>query len=214
MYKGAQILLNNYTSASIGIIGSESENTEDGPLGRYSFTDQHHNQFIYFRNKDAYADENLHGIREVREDGSITTDQESQCAPMISKNIDQLFINSDSIRSLKKIEPGESLVIPFWFNFYRWNGTENEKNYIYNKNDIEVQFDMRLSLFNDPINYSFKIKNSSSTADTTLNKKLIESQTNNLTKYNTVIAKMPKEVSRKKITSISTTSPSRNRTLR
>lgn len=214
MYKGAQILLNNYTSASIGIIGSESEETEDGPLGRYNFTNQHRNQFIYFRNKDAYANRDLPGIREVEDDGSIATDQESQCAPMISKNIDQLFINSDSIRSLKKLEPGESLVIPFWFNFYRWDGSSEEENYEYNKKDIEVQFDMRLSLFNDPINYSFKIKNASSTADTTLNKKLIESQTNNLTKYNTVIAKMPKEVSRKKITSISTTSSSTNRALR
>ena len=213
MYKGAQILLNNYTSASIGIAGSESEESNNGPLGRYNFTDQHHNQFIYFRNKDAYADENLHGIREVKEDGSIDMNQESQCAPMISKNIDQLFINSDSIRSMKKLEPGESLVIPFWFNFYRWNGTESENNYDYDKEAIEVQFDIRLSLFNDPVNYSFKIKNSISTADTTLNKKLIESQTNNLTKYNTVIAKMPKEVSRKKITDIST-SPSTNRALR
>ena len=211
MYKGAQILMNTYTSASVGIVGSEIASTA---LGAYNFEDQHHNQFIYFRNKDAYADADLNGARTVDSAGNIgklnsDTLEESQYAPMISKNIDQLFINSDSIRSMKKLDPGESIVIPFWFNFYKKDIKSNgDLVYQYSKNALEVQFDIRLSLFTDPINYSFKIRNNSSSADISLNKKLTESQANNLTKYSTVIAKMPREVATRRVTNLSSTATS------
>ena len=108
---------------------------------------------------------------------------------MITKSMSQLFVNSDSSRSFKTLEPGESLILPFWFSFYKIS----DDGYTYSNDELEVQFDIRLSLFNDPTSYYFKIVNNSTEENKSLHKKIVESQTNNITKYSSVIAKIPKD---------------------
>lgn len=181
-YDNARIMLNNYTSASIGLKATDTDEGSSGAIGVYRFNKQHNNQFMYFRSKDVYADRELKGV--------ITEDmKEPQYAPMITKSMSQLFVNSDSARSFKILEPGESLILPFWFSFYKIS----DDGYTYSNDELEVQFDIRLSLFNDPTNYYFKIVNNSTEENKSLHKKIVESQTNNITKYSSVIAKIPKD---------------------
>ena len=171
---GINILINTKINDS-GVVGV---NTNAEPIldGLYIYGVQGRNQFIYFRKKDAYSSELLNNV-DSKNKPTITA--------VITNNYSQLYINSNNVRSYKVLSPGENIVIPVCFRFpLKSDNTEDSSRY----NDIEMSFDVRTSLFNDPRNYIFSLSYISETQSSVV-KKINEAQTN-VIKYNTVIAKV------------------------
>lgn len=91
-----------------------------------------------------------------------------------------LCIDSDSSKSYVVINPGEELIVPIHCEYIaKQPNTAIEKT---------ISFDLRTSLYTDPINYSFKVigKNSASVQDelTLMNKKRLFDRLVNPLKYN------------------------------
>ena len=66
----------------------------------------------------------------------------------IKNNKNSLCVESDSTTEYLFLAPDESIVIPILFE-YNFGEAANEYSKI-------MSFDLRLSLYNDPINYTFK----------------------------------------------------------
>ncbi len=170
------ILINNKIGLSgvVGIAGSGETGMTINNLYKYSA--QCRNQFIYFRSLDAYDGHELNNTITESRDEKVPI-----LTAAVTNSISQIFIDSNNIRSYKVLSPGESLLIPICFRFPMTSaGTR--------KNNLELSFDLRTSLFTDPRNYAFSISYVDS-SNSNIVKKIVESQTN-VVKYNTVIAKI------------------------
>lgn len=129
---------------------------------------QTQNQFITFRVNDAWT-----GVAYYNDGENLTTPnvQTSAKIPVLNGNTDGLVvypyvstkyglcIDSDDVRSYIVINPGEEIIVPMYCAYViNTPNTSIEKT---------ISFDLRTSLYNDPINYTFKVvgKNTSSIQD-------------------------------------------------
>lgn len=177
--KGNYTLPLIYNSKFADVNGYDSE---DGilPSTDYRYMKQVRNQFIYLRSKDAYDGSNI---------SAFATDDSSICTALLNSGIGQICIDSDNKRDYKTINPGESINLPIIFSFvYKNNGQYYNFTDNSNLKDLELSLDLRLSLYTDPQNYFVKI-HQIKPDDADLHDKIVESQ-KNLTKYNSVIAKI------------------------
>lgn len=134
------------------------------------------NQFIYLRSKDVFNNGN--NINAFAGNGAALF------TLLLSSSDKQVCMESNNQRDFKIINAGESIIIPVIFTFVELNGS----NYTNHTSDLEMSFDLRMSLYNDPQNYFIKL-HQISTSDANLHDKIVESQ-KNLTKYNSVVAKI------------------------
>lgn len=146
----------------------------------YKYNAQVKNQFIYLRATDAF--DNSKSL-------NIHSNSKPLCTALLNTGMNQLCIDSNNIRDYKVINPGESILIPILFCFIYKNGNQ-WYNYTTNSkiSDLELSIDLRTSLYTDPQNYYLKIHRVEPD-DVKLHDKIIESQ-KNLTKYNSVVAKI------------------------
>ena len=147
------------------------------------------NQFITFRLNDPYNGELYYKKYNSNTDFasgllpttapinmSDKTIMGSVMYPYIKENF-ALCMDSDIVNSYKTINPHENIVIPIVFKYRLSQGVQEVSKI--------MSFDIRTSLYNDPINYTFKVvaKMDNSTQD-----KLI-SASRRLSKYNTTVSK-------------------------
>jgi hypothetical protein len=96
-----------------------------------------------------------------------------------------LCMDTDSIRTYTIINPGTEIVVPIKCQYYF-----DDKGSI-SELSRTISFDLRTSLYSDPINYTFKIvcKNNSTTNDKLLltNKKHFWNRLTNPSKYNITV---------------------------
>jgi hypothetical protein len=137
---------------------------------------QTQNQFITFRmndpwtgkefyksNADAYSD----NIQDSTKIDNVNSDQEIAMVvyPYVSTK-HGLCIDSDDARSYLIINPGEEIIVPLYCEY-----KVSKPNSLINKT---ISFDLRTSLYNDPVNYTFTLtaKNTTTVSDklTLLNK--------------------------------------------
>ena len=127
---------------------------------------QTQNQFITFRINDVWTGESYY-------EKDATVDSKYNKSNGISKigNTDGLVvypyistkyglcINSDEIRTYLTINPGEEVIVPIYCEY---KITEDNTTII-----KTISFDLRTSLYNDPINYTLNIigKNTTNTLD-------------------------------------------------
>jgi len=158
--------------------------------GNYVFQ-QHQNQWLYFRLKNPFNGEPYYlttafdaktndilygGISEEKVTGtSIKNTFGMYIYPHINDWKD-VCINSDDHLYYKTIKPGESLQIPISARYY-FGGSSNTKFY-----QKTMSFDIRHSLYEDPINYEFTIR--ANFNDTVASKQLRKLKKN---KYNPVV---------------------------
>lgn len=155
---------------------------------------QTQNQFITFRVNDAWTGEMYYG-----ENVSASTNNkiDSQSLPKIAKDTMEpqmviypyistkygLCIDSDDARSYTVINPGSEIIIPMYCEFKALRANSSiEKT---------ISFDLRTSLYTDPVNYVFKVigKNTASKQDklTIANKKNFWNRLVNPIKYNQIV---------------------------
>ena len=91
------------------------------------------NQYIYFRNKDAYTASNIFSKQVL--------------FPLTYQSREQLCTSSDEKFSYLCIKPGESVQIPI---------------YIDEETGGKLAFDLRLSLYEDPVTYELEVIHSDS----------------------------------------------------
>ena len=156
---------------------------------------QTQNQFLTFRTNDAWTGESYYTISANPKDDNLqnatkklfeldNTNNIGMIAyPYLSSALG-LCIESDSNRSYMTINPGESVIVPIMCSYI-----VNETDKFIKKT---ISFDLRTSLYTDPINYSFTIvaKNSASIQDklnNTNKKRFWNRITDNISKYNTIV---------------------------
>lgn len=121
---------------------------------------QTNNQFITFRIKDIWTAEEYYTINRTAD--NYDTTQSLTELPDFNKNIDDdliiypylstkygLCIDSNEIRSNLVISPNEMITVPL---LCRYKITNADKDFV-----KTISFDMRTSLYSDPINYTFKV---------------------------------------------------------
>lgn len=154
---------------------------------------QSQNQFITFRMNDVwngdiyYSDaasiktnnmQNSTGIVELHESDKLGM----TIYPYVTTKYG-LCIDSNDIRSYVVINPGEELIVPMLCSFIA-----SEPNSVIKKT---ISFDLRTSLYNDPINYTFSVvgKNTTTMQDilVTANRKRFWNRLINPVKYNITV---------------------------
>ena len=130
---------------------------------------QTQNQFITFRIKDIWTGELYY---DANIDSSIDNKQKINSIPSIGdeengmviypyiSNENSLCINSDSIKTYMSIAPGEEIIVPMYCEYKL---TKNSNSTI----KKTISFDIRTSLYHDPINYTFTVsaKNTTTVQD-------------------------------------------------
>lgn len=163
-----------------------------------NFKVQTQNQFIMFRVKDAWTGEYYYNTDSDAKTNNKQTDAGIPLIPTTNDNCMVIYpyltsetglcINSDSAKSYLSIAPGEELIIPMYCGYKMKNGTNgNIKK--------TISFDIRTSLYRDPINYTFTVtvKNTPTIQDKVLiaNRRKFGNTLSNLFKrpirYNTTI---------------------------
>ena len=155
---------------------------------------QTQNQFITFRVSDAWTGDKYYlasgnaALDNVQTSNSLpvmsgaTNTTELVIYPYLSTKYG-LCINSDDKRSYMVINPGEEVIVPLYCE-YRVNSDKEEIKKV-------MTFDLRTSLYADPVTYSFMIvaKNTASALDklTLLNKKALFDRYKTPMKYNHTI---------------------------
>lgn len=134
------------------------------------------NQYITFRTKDINTGQVYYEEGENWETDMLSLDEdyiilsEQSNIPNVAatiypfiKEVKSLCLDSDSINSYILLTPDQEIVIPMVFEY-----KVNDANKYISKT---ISFDLRPSLYTDPINYTFKItaKNGQSIADKLLN---------------------------------------------
>ena len=155
------------------------------------------NQFITFRIKDAWTGDDYYS--EV--DATADNKQSLSSLPVINENNNNtsmtlypylltrygLCIDSDNARSYTIINPGEEIIVPLLCKYYINEESNGGKSEI----KKTLSFDLRTSLYRDPINYTLTVvaKNSNSTNDelTTKNKRRLWDRLTSPLKYNQTI---------------------------
>lgn len=139
-------------------------NTKEGIWFKFASNDtdvkklQTQNQFITFRMNDAYTEEeyyvpnmSVYTVNNLQSSSNIdklsSADKRGMVIyPSISSEFG-LCIDSDAKHAYTTIAPGEQIIIPLACEFVvSNNGDEIQKT---------ISFDLRVSLYNDPVNYSF-----------------------------------------------------------
>ena len=156
------------------------------------------NQFITFRIKDVYDGSIFYA------NGADFAESNSFQGPYLSLNKDEqklegagmsmyplirdkysLCLNSDSPRSFMTIAPGAQVIVPILVEYYAPNTNKNQG---YTKT---MSFDIRTSLYQDPINYTFsvtaKFANSAHDKLISNNRNNVGLGNNDLIKYNTIV---------------------------
>ena len=189
--------LNNTYSTYVNK-NSYCNNTAEGVWFKYkSDVDtsklQTQNQFITFRINDVWTGEKYYadnvgiGTNNLQNSENILNITEDDklgmvAYPYISTEYG-LCIDSDNVRSYATINPGQELVIPIWCSYVATEPNTSIKK--------TLSFDLRTSLYNDPINYTFTIigKNTASIQDklTNTNKKRFWDRIVEPVKYNTTV---------------------------
>lgn len=154
---------------------------------------QTQNQFITFRINDPWTGKEYYGESAGIDtnnmqnstkllDISNDTDVAMIAYPYVS-TLHGLCIDSDNARSYLVVNPGESITIPIMCSYIVSKPNESIMK--------TISFDLRTSLYNDPINYTFTIvgKNTSSIQDklTIANKNKLWNRFINSDKYTTTI---------------------------
>lgn len=133
---------------------------------------QTYNQWVYFRIKNAYTGEGyyatsgnesfdprpindvLSGTRDDKytEIPSDTGTTQAVLYPKVS-DLSKITIDGGALSYYKLIKPGETLQVPFVWKMYITAGDSIQKT---------ISFDLRTSLYSDPINYILTIKSNES----------------------------------------------------
>ena len=154
---------------------------------------QTQNQFITFRINDPWTGNNyyesgeklnvnnLQSLDRIESIADNSANTSMVIYPYISSKYG-LCIDSDDIRSYTVINPGEEIIIPMYCEY-----CINDNNYI----EKTVSFDLRTSLYQDPINYTFTVvaKSENTLEDklTSSNKKNILDRLKSTIRYNTTV---------------------------
>lgn len=155
----------NYTDGGGGVF-FKYKNNSDGTEKL-----QTQNQFITFRVNDAWTGKKYYDSNKTAADQNI---QNSSELPKIADGGNGLIIypylnsgnglciNSDSAKSYLSLAPGDEVIIPMYCE-YKLDSTLNSIS-------KTISFDIRTSLYRDPINYSFTVtaKNNATLQDKTL----------------------------------------------
>jgi hypothetical protein len=190
------VLLNNTASTFVNK-NNYCKNYNEGVWFKYQYgsdvqTLQTQNQFITFRINDAWTGETYYS--NTANVGTNGTQNSNSIQSVSGWNLGMiaypyvttkygLCIDSDDARSYATINPGEEIIIPIYCAFVATTpNTMVEKT---------ISFDIRTSLYSDPVNYSFKIvgKNTSSIQDklTIANKRRLWDRLITPLKYRTTI---------------------------
>jgi hypothetical protein len=139
---------------------------------------QTQNQFITFRINDPWT------LEEYYTDETADSENDKQTMTTLPELTDGkglvvypylntkygLCINSDDTRTYMVVNPGEEIIIPLYCEFAFGSSNTDKKEY-----KKTISFDLRTSLYSDPVNYTFTVvaKNDTSTQDrlTLINKK-------------------------------------------
>lgn len=160
-------ILNNITNNTLYNKDNYCSNNDSGVYFMYSTKNnlqvtslQTQNQFITFRINDAwtgkkyYLDtateetdnlQNSNGIKKIIIDDSSTTAM--VIYPLLNTQYG-LCVESDSNRSYLLINPGEEIIVPMYCEYYVTQSDQIIKT---------ISFDLRTSLFTEPINYTFEV---------------------------------------------------------
>ena len=198
LFPGNRNIRINHTSSSYVKKDGYCLGTNEGVWLKYQHGSnesklQTQNQFITFRVKDAWTGEQYYSSKSGADSHNK---QDSKQIDHISSSVKKgmiaypyvstkhgLCIDSDDARSYVVINPGESIVVPIYCAY-----VVTEPNTSIEKT---ISFDLRTSLYNDPVNYSFKIigKNTTSIQDQLLtsNKKRFWNRLINPVKYNQTV---------------------------
>jgi hypothetical protein len=165
------VTINKSTSSYVNKNGYCDGN--NGVYFRYNYSNndsglQTQNQFITLRMNDAWTGEAYYGggknCQSATGIENITSAQKLNMViyPYVTTKYG-LCIDSDDVRSYVVINPGEEIIVPMYCAFIASEpGSQVERT---------ISFDLRTSLYNDPVNYSFKVvgKNTASIQDQLLN---------------------------------------------
>lgn len=181
----------DYTSGDDGGVWlNYDKKDEDGSVNS-DFKLQSANQFVTFRINDVYNGEkyyedisdltkNTLPLKVDKYKTGIGTDNFGTIMyPKIREEF-SLCINNDTTNTYRLLNPSEEIVIPIVFEYK----LSEEHNNI----SKTMSIDIRPSLYNDPINYTFKV---TAKLDNTIQDKLITTSRRyiNSTKYNTTVTK-------------------------
>jgi hypothetical protein len=117
------------------------------------------NQFITFRTKDVWTGNNLYGDEGQMSATELPSYDDTGFVvyPYLADKYG-MCMDSNDIRTYKVINPGEEIIIPL---MCKYKLSENEEL------QRTILFDIRTSLYNEPISYSitFTVKNTNTVAD-------------------------------------------------
>lgn len=198
LFPGNRNVRLNYTQSSYVKKDGYCNGTKGGVWFKYQYgsdenKSQTQNQFITFRIKDAWTGEAYYGLNAKAEDNNK---QDFENLPMIEHNKPLqmiiypyvstkhgLCIDSDDAKSYLIINPGDEVIVPMMCSFIASEPNKSIKK--------TISFDLRTSLYSDPINYSFTVvgKNTATMQDklTIANKKRFWNRLINPIKYNSTI---------------------------
>lgn len=162
------------------------------------------NQFITFRMNDVWTNETYynptanydgqtinqtsthHIVEPINVDSVRKSNNTKKGALKIYPFVDSEFglcVNSDSTKSYLTLNPGEQIIVPLYCEYFMPNNAKEDINHT-------ISFDLRTSLYNDPVNYSFNViaKHELTTQDKVINKNKVQLESsNNSLKYNSII---------------------------
>lgn len=197
VFPGNRNIRLNHTQSSYVKKGAYCNGQSEGIWFKYQHGSddnklQTQNQFITFRMTDAWTGAAYYSLNASVKDNNM---QNSRTIPIIGQDEKLamaiypyvstkhgLCIDSDDARSYTVINPGETLVVPMYCAFVAKNSNSAIQK--------TISFDLRTSLYHDPVNYSFTVigKNTATVQDklTTSNRKrfwdrLIEPMKYNMT---------------------------------
>lgn len=166
------VTINKSTSSYVNKSGY-CDGANNGVYFRYNYSNndsglQTQNQFITFRMNDAWTGEAYYGggknCQSATGIENITSAQKLNMViyPYVTTKYG-LCIDSDDVRSYVVINPGEEIIVPMYCAFVASEPSSQVER--------TISFDLRTSLYNDPVNYSFKVvgKNTASIQDQLLN---------------------------------------------
>lgn len=165
------VTINKSTSSYVNKNGYCDGN--NGVYFRYNYSNndsglQTQNQFVTFRINDAWTGEAYYGggknCQSATGIENVTSAQKLNMVvyPYVTTKYG-LCIDSDDVRSYVVINPGEEIIVPMYCAFVASEPSSQVER--------TISFDLRTSLYNDPVNYSFKVvgKNTASIQDQLLN---------------------------------------------
>ena len=151
------------------------------------------NQFITFRLNDVWTGAEYYSAEgratsnniQSTKDDILESLSKDNTAMKIYPFVDSqygLCVNSDSTKSYLAINPGEEVIVPLYCEYVVLNNENNIKK--------TISFDLRTSLYNDPINFAFTViaKNELTVADRLINSNKIKLESiKGASKYNSIV---------------------------